>query len=187
MFRLVLAAVLTYHGVWGTRPARHSLEKILEDVQAMQRAENRFRHHFKEREDNQAHHVRKKLKVTSRDDATTQQSIAEERMKESVVRRPLANEPAIGRLGGFHQLDLSDEGVEGSQGLQGRGTRTVDGPDQRSGTPKDSAWQSWRHFVGRSHWRIQGMVLAWMVVAAVLTLALLCCCNFSLLTMAPRK
>mmetsp|Transcript_55853 Transcript_55853/g.113731 ORF Transcript_55853/g.113731 Transcript_55853/m.113731 type:complete len:184 (-) Transcript_55853:51-602(-) len=183
MFRPVLAVVLAYEfGVWGTRPARHSLEKILEDVQAMERAENRFRYHFS-REDSSAHH--KKLKVKSEDHATTQQSIAEERMKEPVARRPLANEPAaIGRLGGFHQLDLLDEGAAGAP----RSVRSVqDGADHRStmstGTPKDGAW---RHLAGR-HWRIQEMVLAWIVVAAVLTLVLLCCCNFSLLTMAPRK
>lgn len=187
MFRPVLAVVLAYEfGVWGTRPARHSLEKILEDVQAMERAENRFRYHFS-REDSSAHH--KKLKVKSEDHATTQQSIAEERMKEPVARRPLANEPAaIGRPGGFHHLDLLDEGADTAAGAARSAPRSVrsvqDGPDHRStGTPKDGAW---RHLAGR-HWRVQEMVLAWIVVAAVLTLVLLCCCNFSLLTMAPRK
>ena len=52
--------------------------------------------------------------------------------KNSMVYLILANDLKPGRLGGFHQLDLLDEGAEGAAGAPRSVRSTVqDGPDHR--------------------------------------------------------
>eukprot|EP00434_Breviolum_minutum_P036661 symbB.v1.2.032491.t1/scaffold3907.1/size48466/3 len=179
----LLLALLVLRNAMGTRPARHSLEKILEDVQAMERPEKRFRYHLLEPQD-------PKGGIKTRSQAGSQGSpqVKTKRTHPKAIRSQAKENRetgfSTGRLEGFHQLDLSDEESARSS------VRPVPTSIPTSPTKGVSShgWSVTAMLSGDQHFlRVKDMVFAWIFVAAFLTLALLCCCNVSLLTMTPRK